>query len=86
MDKLDKSEIWSYFVDSMSTAVAKRNEFLRKKEEHNAGGSYCPFSDTYEGGELAKDSMNAEISARKYLDMYLKPTSAGAADDVYDDV
>ncbi len=79
---MNKSEIWSYFVDAMSTAVAKRSEYLRKKEEHNAGSSYCPFSETYEGGELAKDSMNAEISARKYLDMYIQPTSAGPAYDV----
>ncbi len=79
---MNKADTWTYFVDALSTAVDKRNEYKRKKEEHSAGGSYCPFSDTYEGSELNKEARIAEISARKYLDMYLKPTSAGTADDM----
>jgi hypothetical protein len=79
---MTKSEIWKDFVDALSTAVDKRNEYKRKKEEHNAGGSYCPFSDTWEGSTLSKESDEAEASARKYLDMYINSTSSTNTDDL----
>jgi hypothetical protein len=59
---MSKSEIWKNFVDALSTAVDKRNEYKKKQDKHIEGGSYCPFSETWVGSILSKEATEAEYS------------------------
>lgn len=67
-----KDELWANFVETMAHSLQLQLRAKKARDDHAEGGSYCPYSDTPDGIELAHDISRANKAAQNALDSYLQ--------------
>lgn len=67
-----KDELWANFIEHTARALQLHLRAREARDTHAEGGSYCPYSDTPDGIELARDISQANKAAQNALDSYLQ--------------